>query len=161
MCGRYTYFGSKEILKEYDLEPSDKLQTALKLNDNYNVAPSMEMPVIVRGKQEHVIEMMTWGLIPTWSKSGHEPLKLINARQEGLTEKPMWKRLVKLGRCVIPARGFYEWKKTDSGKQPYYITPKNEGVFSFAGLWDEWTDNQGSKVKTYTIITTTPQQRNV
>lgn len=158
MCGRYSYYNSKEILIEYKLGPSEDLQIALDLPDNYNVAPSSLMPVIVRGKQAHIVELMEWGLISVWSKTDSAPLKLINARQEGLTEKPMWKRLVKSHRCVVPARGFFEWQKTDTGKQPFFITPKSGDVISFAGLWDEWTDPQGNRVKTYTIITTSPNK---
>ncbi|MDQ3064988.1 MAG: SOS response-associated peptidase [bacterium] len=158
MCGRYTYYNSKEIVAEYKLVPKLNPQATLKLNDNYNVAPSQTMPVIVRGEQEHTVELMEWGLIPVWSKPGGTPLKLINARQEGLTEKPMWKRLVKAHRCVVPARGFYEWKQDNGGKQPYYITPAKGEVLSFAGLWDEWTNPAGDKIKTYTIITTSPNK---
>lgn len=158
MCGRYTYFNSKEVVAHYDLVPKLNPQVALGLRDNYNVAPSQEMPVIVRGEQEHYVELMEWGLVPAWSKPGMPPLKLINARQEGLTEKPMWKRLVKSHRCIVPARGFYEWQKTDDGKQPYYITPAKGDVLSFAGLWDEWANEQGQKIKTYTIITTSPNK---
>ena len=158
MCGRYTYYNSKEIVEEYKLVPKLNPQVALKLKDNYNVAPSQTMPVIIRGEQEHTVELMEWGLIPVWSKPGHTPLKLINARQEGLYEKPMWKRLVKSHRCIVPARGFYEWKKSESGKQPFYITPAKGDVLSFAGLWEEWTNESSQKVRTYTIITTTPNK---
>lgn len=91
MCGRYTYYSSSEIIKLYDLEPSEDLQLALKFPDNYNVSPSSFMPVIIRGKQEHTLELMQWGLIPSWSKEPDKALKLINARQEGLLEKPVWK----------------------------------------------------------------------
>ncbi len=158
MCGRYTYYNSKGIVEEYKLTPKLNPQAALDLKDNYNVAPSQLMPVILRGEQEHVVELMVWGLIPVWSKPGQKALKLINARQEGLTEKPMWKRLVKSHRCIVPARGFYEWQQSEGGKQPYYITLKDSDVMSFAGLWDEWTNESGQKVKTYTIITTSPNE---
>jgi putative SOS response-associated peptidase YedK len=160
MCGRYTYYSSADLISEFKLIPKDDPQTklALEVHDNYNVSPGNEMPVIVRGKQEHQIEFMVWGLVPAWSKEPHTALKLINARKEGLFEKPMWKRLVNTKRCVVPARGFYEWKLEDGRKQPYYITPTNGDVFSFAGLWDEWSDGKGNILKTYTIVTTTPNK---
>jgi putative SOS response-associated peptidase YedK len=75
-----------------------------------------------------------------------------------LFEKPMWKRLVKSHRCIIPASGFYEWKKTSDEKIPYYITPKKGKFFSFAGLWDEWKNDRDQSIKTFTIITTTPNE---
>jgi putative SOS response-associated peptidase YedK len=162
MCGRYTYYSSEEIIAEYELLPKKSKQLALdlKIPDNYNVAPGMQMPVIVRGEQEHQIEMMLWGLIPAWSETEHTKLKLINARKEKLfKKKSMWLRLVKNKRCIVPARGFYEWKEVDKDKFPMYITPTIGMVFSFAGLWDEWTNKQTGEILTsYTIITTTPNK---
>lgn len=159
MCGRYVYYSSKDILDEFKFLSFENPQTQLALDvpDNYNVSPGNEMPVIVRGEQEHEIAMMFWGLVPAWSKEPHTKLKLINARKEGLLEKPMWKRLVSSRRCIVPARGFYEWKSENGKKTPYYITPAKGEVFSFAGLWDEWTDGKTS-IKTYTIITTEPNK---
>ncbi len=158
MCGRYTFYSASEILKKYDLEKNDTLQLALEIPDNYNVSPGAHMPVIVRGSQEHCLEFMVWGLVPSWSKSSQSDLKLINARSENLTEKPMWKRLLKSHRCVVPARGFYEWKTVDGKKQPYYITVKDDSVLSFAGLFDHWQDSEGVELLSYTIITTQPNK---
>lgn len=158
MCGRYTYYSSSDIIKEYNLESSEDLQLALQFPDNYNVSPTNQMPVIIRGKQEHIVEFMQWGLIPSWSKLPGTSLKLINARQEGLLEKPMWKSLVKSKRCIVPARGFYEWKTIEGIKYPHYITLKHGEVMSFAGLYDEWRDANGNLLMTYTIITTTPNK---
>lgn len=156
MCGRYTFYSASEILKRYQLEDTESLQLALDMPDNYNVSPSAHMPVIIRGYQEHVLEFMVWGLVPSWSKSAESDLKLINARAENLSEKPMWKRLLKSHRCVVPARGFYEWKSVAGKKQPYYFTPTNGEVFSFAGLYDKWQDSEGVELYSFTIITTTP-----
>lgn len=158
MCGRYTYYDTADLLQSYSelSEQDPQIQLALQMKDDYNVVPSSEMPVIVRGSQNNTIQFMTWGLIPAWSKEPHTSLKLINARKEGLFEKPMWKRLVTSKRCVVPARGFYEWKTDGAKKQPYYITPAAGSVFSFAGLWDEWHGTNDVTIKTYTIITTIP-----
>lgn len=160
MCGRYTYYSASEILEQYNLNLVDDVQSKLAFDfpDNYNVAPGQEMPVIVRGAQEHKIEYMTWGIVPAWSKTAESKLKLINARREGLLEKPMWKRLVGTKRCIVPARGFYEWKTIVGKKYPYYITPVVGSVLSFAGLWDYWTDGVGNDLYTFTIITTTPNK---
>ena len=158
MCGRYTYYDTSDLLQSYpELPKKDpQVQLALQMKDDYNVAPCSEMPVIIRGKQQNTIAFMTWGLLPAWSKEPHSNSKLINARKEGLFEKPMWKRLVASKRCVVPACGFYEWKKAGDTKEPYYITPPKGNYFSFAGLWDEWQGTDGATVKTYTIITTQP-----
>lgn len=158
MCGRYTFFSTKDIVDQYNLIPKEKAQLEI-FQDNYNVTPGSEMPVIIRGEQQHHLKFMTWGLLPAWSKTEESGLKLINARVEGLFEKPMWKRLVNSKRCIVPAKGFYEWLKlADGTKQPFYITPKTESVFSFAGLWDEWHSPSGEVISTFTIITTTPNK---
>ncbi|MCA9346457.1 SOS response-associated peptidase [Candidatus Saccharibacteria bacterium] len=158
MCGRYTFYSSEELLKQFELQVTPELQLALEMKDNYNVSPGAHMPVIVRGEQSNHIEFMVWGLVPAWSKSPQGEMKLINARAENLTEKPMWHRLLKSKRCIIPARGFYEWKSENGKKQPYYIQPKNSSVFSFAGLYDHWQDSEGVELLSFTIITTTPNQ---
>ena len=158
MCGRYTFFSTKDIVDQYNLIPKEKAQLEI-FQDNYNVTPGSEMPVIIRGEQQHHLKFMIWGLLPAWSKTEESGLKLINARVEGLFEKPMWKRLVNSKRCIVPANGFYEWQKlADGTKQPFYITPKTESVFSFAGLWDEWHSPSGEVISTFTIITTTPNK---
>lgn len=160
MCGRYTFYSSDEIIKEFNFLPKrdPQLKLLLEVPDNYNVAPGQTMPVIVRGEQSNIPVMMRWGLIPSWAKDEKIGYKLINAREETLYEKPVWKRLVKSKRCIIPAKGFYEWKSLQGVKQPYYIKPKSGKFMSFAGLWDEWTNNNGDRVLTYTIITTAPNK---
>ena len=81
---------------------------------------------------------------------------MINVRAETLTEKPSFRKALSMQRCIIPAGGFFEWKQVDKEKIPYYIFLKNQSVFGFAGLYDVWKDKQGRELKTYTIITTTP-----
>jgi len=81
---------------------------------------------------------------------------LINARAETITEKPSFKGSMKYWRCLVPADGFYEWKREGAGKQPYLITMKDDSLFSFAGLWAEWSAPDGSPIPTFTIITTAP-----
>ncbi len=159
MCGRYTYYSSEDILKSYGLFESENSQIKLAFDtpNNFNVSPGQVMPVIVRGEQEHRIEFMEWGLIPFWAKSKDKAMKLINAKEETLLEKPTWKKLVQTRRCVIPARGFYEWKTLDGKKLPYYITPKS-GMFSFAGLYDTYLNDKGADVMTYVIVTTKPNR---
>jgi putative SOS response-associated peptidase YedK len=156
MCGRYTFFDTEELLSQYDFNSKQNKQIALKIPDNYNVAPGAHMPVIVRNKQQNSLEFMVWGLVPSWSKTLETGMKLINARQENLLEKRMWKALVKSKRCIVPARGFYEWKTENGSKLPYYIEPKKGNVFNFAGLWDKWQDSEGVELLSFTIITTKP-----
>ena len=86
-------------------------------------------------------------------KTAKEIPSTFNARAETVASKPMFRAAFKRSRCVIPASGYYEWKATPTGKQPYYISPHDGSVLSFAGLWDEWQDiKTGEARKSCTII---------
>ena len=145
MCGRYTLYTTDQLEDRYEVEASDTVKA------NYNVAPSQIMPVITADG----VHLMRWGLIPPWAKDAKIGYKLINARSETVFDKPMWKKPVMQRRCLIPANGFYEWKKLDDGKHPYYIHLKDEPIFSFAGIWETWRHN-GEVWQTYSILTTRP-----
>ena len=99
---------------------------------------------------------MEWGLVPHWSPDGKNSGKLINARAEGIEEKPSFRDAVRSRRCLVPADSFYEWRKEPGGKKaPYRILPQNGSLLFMAGIWDEW--QQGNIQKhTFSIITTTP-----
>jgi putative SOS response-associated peptidase YedK len=133
------------------------------IQENFNVAPGQIMPVItVDESGQPRLELMQWGLIPAWAKDPSIGYKLINARDDTIFEKPMWRGLVLKKRALIPADGFYEWKRLPGDgkerKQPFYIHPKHVDVFSFAGVWETWKDIEGKELKTYSIITTEPNE---
>jgi putative SOS response-associated peptidase YedK len=100
--------------------------------------------------------MMQWGLVPHWAKDIKATHRPINARAESLTEKPMFRELLKSKRCLVPASGFFEWKQERGHKIPFYVHVKDEPVFAFAGLYDTWSNPVGTTLSTYTIITTAP-----
>lgn len=135
---------------------ADLTKVKEELRATYNAAPSQELPVVVR-HSPNSIELMKWGLIPFWAK---EPLpySTINARSETVAEKPTYRKPFKSQRCIIPADGFYEWKKTSDGKQPFYFKLVSGEIFGFAGLYDIWDDKKGNVIKSFTIITTTPNE---
>ncbi|WP_083919488.1 SOS response-associated peptidase [Pontibacter roseus] len=92
---------------------------------------------------------------PFWAKDAKAVKRAINARAETLAEKPSFRSLLNSKRCLVPADGFFEWQVTGQGKVPYRILLKNEELFTFAGLWDEWADKgTGEVLHTFTIITT-------
>lgn len=149
MCGRYSFFTDDELYDRFKAVKGD-----WELQEHYNVAPGMTMPIIVNTDQRHVVPMR-WGLIPSWAKEEKAGYKMINARSETLAEKPTFKKLLVHNRCLVPANGFFEWKKQDGPKQPYYIHLKNEPLFAFAGLYSEWKNPEtGQELSTYTIVTT-------
>jgi len=149
MCGRFV---SKV---DADLERHFNLQKVSFDFSSYNVAPGRNVPVVRKdesGGRELVL--MRWGLIPHWAKEERIGYKMINARAETVASKPAFRQPFKRHRCLIPANGFYEWRKTQSGKTPYYIRLKNDPVMGFAGLWDIWTNPEGERIESCTIITT-------
>jgi putative SOS response-associated peptidase YedK len=96
---------------------------------------------------------MRWGLIPSWVKDPKQFALLINARLEGIAEKPSFRAAMKRRRCLIPADGFYEWQKRGKTKQPYFIRARNRAPFAFAGLWETWADRDGGEIETAAIVT--------
>jgi putative SOS response-associated peptidase YedK len=149
MCGRFVVIPDN-LKARFDIWGN-----VVEINPNYNASPSQALPVILFDGQHNHLELMEWGLIPHWSKQKQTGYSMINARMENLLEKPTYKHLFKSHRCVVPASGFYEWKKTDNGKQPYYITLPDQPVFGFAGIFDIWIEPAtGSTIHSYSIITT-------
>jgi putative SOS response-associated peptidase YedK len=154
MCGRYRLSRRKEIIEEYfGSAPWDD-----DWNPRYNIAPTQPVPVVRQHPKEPVrqLSMMTWGLIPHWAHSPSIATGTINAKSETAATKPAFRDPLKFRRCLIPADGFYEWKKMPTSKQPYCFEVNDGELFAFAGLWDGWKDTTGQWIKTCSILTTTP-----
>jgi len=97
---------------------------------------------------------MRWGLLPSWVKDPDDFPLLINARAEGIAQKPSFRAAFKRRRCLVPASGFYEWQAAGGNtKQPYWIRPENGGLIAFAGLWETWIGADGSEIDTAAIVT--------
>ena len=150
MCGRYSLVPTESIAARFDIQ-----QQQLTLSPRYNVAPSQSMPVVVRNSPNRLVEMQ-WGLIPSWSKEPRAQFSTINARAETITKSPVFRGPFKSRRCLVPASGFYEWQRTEHGKQPFCIRLKGTDLFAFAGLYDVWHDADGNELYSYTVITTAP-----
>ena len=101
---------------------------------------------------------LRWGLIPAWAKDAAVGYKMINARAESAADKPAFGEAMRRRRCLIPADGFYEWKRAGKEKIPYCFTLADDAVFAFAGLWERWKNPQGETVESCTILTTTPNE---
>lgn len=102
--------------------------------------------------------LIRWGLVPHWAKEEAIGYKMINARAETIAEKPSYRKSFERRRCLVLADGFYEWQKVDGLKQkiPMRIMLKNKEPFAFAGLWDVWKKPDGGELRSFTIITTEP-----
>lgn len=150
MCGRYVLDQTTPAFQaRFNL---DEITGAI--DPNWNVAPTQHMPVIVNRDGKHHLELMQWGLVPPWAKDVKIGQKMINARAETITEKTSFKRPLQSRRALIPATGFYEWKKTGARKTPYFIHLKDDELFTFAGLYERWHSPDGGELQTYTIVTT-------
>jgi len=155
MCGRYAFYEHQELSERLT---NVSLDTAFfeHFHPTWNAAPSQDLPVIVPQDDDlAAVRAMTWGLIPRWTKPGEKPkIAPINARSETVGEKSMFKSLVKSRRIIVPANGFYEWKREGSAKQPFFIRPTNGQVMLFAGLYDVARDADGNALESFTILTT-------
>lgn len=154
MCGRYTLYAPQSRLESH-FEAAFKIDESL--TENYNIAPGSHQPVVLNGKaREPGITMMRWGLIPPFADDASIGFKMINARSETLSEKPSFKKPFQRKRCLIPANGFFEWKKIEGSdrKLPFYIRLIHQELFAFAGLFERWEDKKGESVFSFTIITT-------
>ena len=129
MCGRYSI--SKPLTKTLGI-----VKTNIKVEDteNYNAHPTQKLPVIKSYTNGKTLELCEWGLVPSWSKKLDKFSPLINARRETLMEKVTFKNLIQTSRCIIPADGYYEWKREDKIKTPYYFTKEDNEIMFFAGI---------------------------
>jgi putative SOS response-associated peptidase YedK len=155
MCGRITStFEFSDIRIRWNLDRDVPLS-----KPRFNIAPeqiSPTIPVIVHDESGNHCKFMHWGLIPYWAKDPIIGSRMINARAETLTEKAAFKHLIGTRRCIIPADGFYEWRKEGKRKVPMWVHLKSREPFAFAGLWDLWRKPDGTPVESFTIITTEP-----
>jgi len=161
MCARYTIKnGVMVAIPRFSV----KAERAADFPPRFNVAPSQNAPVVLWGEGGRTLELFRWGLIPSWAKDAKIGQKLFNARGETVHEKPSFRNAFKKRRSLVPADGFFEWPEKGepalSGVEgfPRRVRRKDEGLFSFAGLWEQWTSPKGQEVKSYTIITTEPNE---
>jgi putative SOS response-associated peptidase YedK len=151
MCGRFTLHASPQALAElFDLPETPVLAP------RYNIAPTQPVGIVrTQGADaQRAWDLVVWGLVPSWAKDPSMGARMINARAETVEEKPAFRAAFRRRRCLVPADGFYEWRKQGKAKQPYYITLQNGRPFAFAGLWEIWMAPDGSRLDSCTILTT-------
>ncbi|NQU28749.1 MAG: SOS response-associated peptidase [Candidatus Marinimicrobia bacterium] len=154
MCGRKTLTEDMQsIIEELAIQEWEDPDNYI---PSYNIAPTQTSPILIDDGSRRV-KPMRWGLIPSWSKDMSFGARMINARAETIQDKPSFRNLLPNKRCIVITDGYYEWRKTESGKQPYYIHHPEGRLLPMAGLWDKWLNQEGKQVLSYTVITTTPQ----
>jgi putative SOS response-associated peptidase YedK len=156
MCGRYTLINLAALTQAFpwiDEPPADDVS-------RYNIAPTQAILAVANNHADR-FEHFHWGLIPSWAKDPAIGNRMINARAETLAEKPAFRTALRRRRCLVPADGFYEWKKDPSDaktKTPMHVRMKTGDVFAFAGLWEAWHSPDGSVIPSCTLITTQPNE---
>jgi len=154
MCGRFTLATPGEVIAELFSLPA-----VPDLSPRYNIAPTQDVAIVRnRASGEREWAAVHWGLIPSWAKDPGIGARMINARAETIAEKPAFRSAFRARRCLIPADGFFEWRKLEGRKQPYYITWRGGKPFAFAGLWETWRGGDAPAKESCTILTTSPNE---
>jgi putative SOS response-associated peptidase YedK len=153
VCNRYRLTHSKQYLAER-FDASNEIEG----RPRYNIAPTQPVLTVREkdGQKSRQFTTMRWGLIPSWAKDMSIGTRTLNARSETVTTTPAFRDSILTKRCLIPADGFYEWRKMGSVKQPYCFEVCEGDVFAFAGLWAEWKSPEGQIIDSCTILTTAP-----
>jgi putative SOS response-associated peptidase YedK len=153
MCGRFSLTATPQEVAEslglYELEG---------FPPRYNIAPTQPVLVAVNGPAGNRTGVLVrWGLVPAWVKEPRDFTLLLNARCETASEKPAFRNAMRHRRVLVPASGFYEWKRhadPKAKKQAYWIRPANGGIVTFGGLMETWHSADGSEIDSGAILTT-------
>lgn len=153
MCGRFVQYSPMETLRKiFNITATSYIP-----EPSYNIAPTQEIPAIVKQGHENKLVKLHWGLVPFWAKDIKIGSRMINARAETVSNKPSFRTALKKRRCLVVADGFFEWKGKKGQKQPYFFSLHSGTPFAFAGLWETWENTEGDQESVYqscTIITT-------
>ncbi|MBS1168476.1 MAG: yedK [Proteobacteria bacterium] len=157
MCGRFVLIESLRAMQNlfgyrYDPNYDERL---LDMSNRYNIAPTQPIAIVDAGLNgtRHA-RLVRWGLIPSWTKDAKTQSLLFNARAETAADKPSFRTAMRHRRCLVPASGFYEWRRMGTAKMPYYIRPRDGSTMAFAGLSETWLGPDGSEIDTGAILTT-------
>ena len=149
MCGRYAITSAPEAIRRlfaYDDQPNFPAR--------YNVAPTQPVPIVRLAEGRRRFALVRWGLIPPFVKDPRAFSLIINARGEGVLDKPAYRYAMQRRRCLFPADGFYEWRRVGDRRLPYFVRLRDGGPMALAGLWEVWSGPNGEEMESAVIITT-------
>jgi putative SOS response-associated peptidase YedK len=162
MCGRYTVTRQEGLIEDLEATLDEGVAGNEWWKPRFNVAPTQPAPVVTLRDGVRVIELMRWGLVPFWgTKPGAKPPLMINARVESLDAKQVFRDALERKRCLVPADGFFEWRRTGDAKAkpiPQYIHPSPHRFIAFAGLWARAKTDAGRELHSFTIVTGKPNE---
>jgi putative SOS response-associated peptidase YedK len=153
MCGRYLLTSPVDLLRQLF-----RFMERPNLGPRYNIAPTQEVPIVRlsrEGDRRELIQVR-WGLVPYWADDTKIGNRMINARAETIERTPAFREAYQRRRCLVPADGFYEWRKDGKQKQPLLIRRRDQAPFAFAGLWERWRQPDGEILRSCTIATCPP-----
>jgi putative SOS response-associated peptidase YedK len=155
MCGRYMQTTPVEAMQRMF-----RFAERPNLPPRYNIAPTQEVPIVRRTRDGAGRELILvrWGLVPYWADDVSIGNRLINARAEAVERTPAFREAYRRRRCLVPADGFFEWRKVGKRRQPLLVRRKDGGLFAFAGLWERWKQPDGQVLRSCTIITCPPNE---
>jgi putative SOS response-associated peptidase YedK len=159
MCGRFTLrTPMKDVVRLFELAHYDDAQTG-QFKERFNIAPSQPIAAVRHDRAQNRRELtwLRWGLVPPWADDPAVGNQMINARAETVATRPAFREALRQRRCLIPADGFYEWKRQHGAKQPFFISLKGSEPFAFAGLWERWQRGELT-IESCTIITTSANE---
>lgn len=161
MCGCYTIRRFNELvgmIHDMNRQEFDKFLRSHGFHAMFNIKPSRHVPIVrLDGGGNRVLDIAGWGFVPAWMKGKPKQRPPINAVSETVTTKSMFRQVIRQRRCLVPADGFYEWKGKQRDK-PHFIHFKDDRPFSFAGIWDCRTNEDGQEENTFAFLTTQPGQ---
>ena len=140
------------MVEEYFESASEEEEWA----PRYNIAPTQPVATVRQTGAKRILSMMRWGLVPSWASDISMGNRLINGRSETVLQKPAFRDSFRARRCLIPADGFYEWKKAGKERRPFHFGMKDDSLFAFAGVWDRWKSPAGTWIESCSILTTAP-----
>ena len=151
MCGRYASSrDARDLVDAFEVEqPPEQV-----LPPSWNVAPTDPVSAVLQRDGVRRLQVLRWGLVPSWSKDARGAARLINARRETVARKPAFRAAYARRRCLVPADGYYEWQRDGARKQPWYLSPRDGAPLAMAGLYEVWAREDGERLWTCTIVTT-------
>jgi putative SOS response-associated peptidase YedK len=149
MCGRFSLTADiQKVAMRFDAHVFNA-----DWHPRFNIAPGQSVLAVIQEEERKLVSMQ-FGFIPHWAKERKTGYSMINARAETISQKSSFRQSFKSKRCLIPADGFYEWQEKGKHKLPYRIALKSDALFAFAGIWDSWTNEEGTVIQSMAIITT-------
>jgi putative SOS response-associated peptidase YedK len=148
MCGRYRLSQPTKLAEFFEAEADADFGAS------FNVAPTQSVAAVRVLRDHRVLSTLRWGLVPFWAHDAAMGNQLINARSESVLDKPAFREAFRRRRCLIPADGFYEWKRSGKTKRPFHFGLKDGSLFAFAGIWDRWQTPEQTTLESCSILTT-------